>query len=455
VSLTPLVVLAGSLIGLRLAFFLILLIGKQKLENIFRRWLAEGTFLEYLIIIKKIGFRDYMESNFRATSGKMLSRPFGTNKRFFYLEKLQFSPLCFARRPLSASTRINTEVVLGPGAQKPLKIDIPIMVGGWAYGGAVSLKTELALAKNSVLTGTAVNTGSGPFLPEVRAVADKYILQYSRGFWAKTEEVLSQVEMIEIALGQGGWGSAPKRIPGYKVTKEFAGRISALPGLDVLAEARLPEVENFLEWKALISRLKEVSGGVPIAVKIGGTHHLEKEVDVIIDGGADVIVIDGKEGGTHGGPPILLDDMGLSTLPCLCRAYNHLKRRGLAGKISLIIGGGLFTPGDFLKCLALGADAVIIGTIAALTMSNVQVNKTTPLEPPTELLLFDGSKKEAYDEDQGAMNLSNFFYSCVEEMTVLARALGKKDLQEITRADLVALDRQYADFTGVQYLGRD
>ena len=145
--------------------------------------------------------------------------------------------------------------------------------------------------------------------------------------------------------------------------------------------------------------------------------------------------------------------MGLSTLPCLCRAYNHLERRGLAGKISLIIGGGLFTPGDFLKCLALGADAVIIGTIAALAMSNVQVNKTTPWEPPTELLLYDGSKKEEYDEDQGAINLSNFFHSCVREMTILARALGKKDLQELNREDLVALDRQYAGFTGVQYWG--
>ena len=444
--------LAGSLLGLRSGLFLLVLVGKRRMESTLRRLVRNGPFLEYFTLIKKIGIRDFMEAGFRAISGKMLERPFGTNRRLFYMDRIQFNPVCFTRPPLPASTPIKTEVVLGPKAQKPLTIRMPIMVGGWAYGGAVSLKTELALARNSMLTGTPVNTGSGPFLPEVRAVADKYILQYSRGYWAKSEEVLRQADMIEIALGQGGWGAAPKRIPGYKVTAEFAQRISAIPGLDVLVEARLPEVEDFTDWRRLIERLKTVTGGVPIAVKIGGTHHLEKELDVLIDGGADVIVIDGKEGGTHGGPGIILDDMGLPTLLCLCRADNHLQKRGVRGQVSLIIGGGLVSPGDFLKCLALGADAVIVGTIAALTMSNVQVTKTIPWEPPTEILFYNGRKVKEYDVEQGAKTLSNYFHSCLEEMIVLTRALGKKDLQEVNREDLVALDRLYADFTGVKYM---
>ena len=454
-EIKTLLLLAGSLLGLRIAMVFLALVGKRKLENICRRLMKDGSILEYLTAIKKVGFRDFMEGGFRAVSGKMLDRPFGTNRRFFYWDRIQFNPVCFSRQPLPASIPVQTQVVLGPNAKKPLTIRMPIMVGGWAYGGAVSLKTELALAKNSVITGTAVNTGSGPFLPEVRTVADKYIHQYSRGYWAKSEEVLKQADMIEIALGQGGWGSAPKRIPGYKVTAEFAGRISAIPGLDVLAEARLPEVEDFADWRRLIERLKEVTAGVPIGVKIGGTHHLEEELDVIIDGGADVIVIDGKEGGTHGGPAILLDDMGLPTLLCLCRAYNHLQKRGVLGQVSLVIGGGLSSPGDFLKCLALGADAVIIGTIAALTMSNVQVKKTIPWEPPTEILLYDGAKVKDYNVEEGAKTLSNFLQSCLEEMTILTRALGKKDLREVNREDLVVLDRLYTDFTGLKYVGEN
>src|SRR5690606_37769966 len=111
------------------------------------------------------------------------------------------------------------------------------------------------LAKASVLSGTATNCGSGPYVEEVRAEAERYILQYTRGFWSKTEPVLKQAEMIEIVLGQGAWGSAPKRMMGDKVTPGFVGRLETNPGLDLLVDSRLPEVESFEDWKALISRL--------------------------------------------------------------------------------------------------------------------------------------------------------------------------------------------------------
>lgn len=175
-------------------------------------------------------------------------------------------------------------------------------------------------------------------------------------------------------------------------------------------------------------------------------------MELMIEGGVDIIVLDGKEGGTHAGPPLLLDDVGMDTFPSLCRAARFFEKHNLKGKVSLIIGGGLFTPGDFLKCLALGADAVIIGTIAAsLTMSNVQVLKSSSWEPPTGILYRDGKEADQYHPDQGGTTLNNYFQSCRAEMEAIARSLGKSSFNDIGRDDLVALDPLYAEAARIKY----
>ena len=143
-------------------------------------------------------------------------------------------------------------------------------------------------------------------------------------------------------------------------------------------EARLPEVETLEDWKRLVLYLKEITGGVPIAAKFGASHYLEEEMAIMIEGGIDVLVFDGLEGGTHGGMPVFMDDTGLPILPALCRAASFLKKNELRDKVSLVVGGGLIKPGDFAKCLALGADAVIIGTITAIVQSHTQVTKAFP-----------------------------------------------------------------------------
>lgn len=444
-----LVLVGGTVLGLSLAAGLLVMYFNKNAKETIGQWFKSGSFYEVIILLKKVAWQKYFEAMLRGSTGKPLERPFGTPIHFFWLDRIQFNPVYLRRLPLGSDVPVDTQVVLGPQAEQPLILKIPIMVGGWSIS-AVSLKTKLALAKASVLSGTATNCGSGPFLKEVRAEAEKYILQYTRGFWSKTESVLSQADMVEIALGQGAWGSAPKRIKGYKVSPGLARRLETIPGLDLLADSRLVEVESLADWKSLISRLKEITGGVPIGVKFGGTHYLEEELELMIAGGVDLIVLDGKEGGTHAGPPLLLDDLGMATFTSLCRAAQFFEKHNLKGKVSLIIGGGLFTPGDFLKCLALGADAVIVGTIAALAMSNVQLLKCTPWEPPTGILYRDANEADQYDPDQGAINLNNYFQSCIAEMEAIARSMGKSSFKDIGRDDLVALDPLYAEVAGVK-----
>lgn len=409
-------------------------------------------------LIKRLSLQNWFEANMRAETGQPLDRPYGAHRGIFNFDNLQFKPVYLSRAPLNDAPPvdapdIDTEVILGPQALRPLRLKIPIVIGGMAYGSGYSLAAKVALAKGAALAGTAANSGNGPFLAEERLYAAKYVLQYTRGFWSKAEDILKQADMIEIALGHSARGSAPVRVNGKKITPEVAERYGTIPGLDVLMEARLPEVENMAQFKALIRRLKEVTDGVPVSVKFGASHYLEKELALFVEGGADVLAFDGTEGGTHGGMPLFMDEMGLPVLPALCRAARFIREQHLTNQVSLMIGGGLVTPGDFAKCLALGADAVLIGTITAMIQAHTQVTKAVPWEPPTGLLYNDAKEKTKYNPDLGAKHIHYFLHSCVAEMKLLARTLGKSSLRQLDCSDLMALDPLYAQIAGIEYVG--
>jgi glutamate synthase domain-containing protein 2 len=437
--------------GIIIAVVVTVILIRRDIERLLYRG-GNRLLSEWLSSLDKLTWKGFFESNLRAETGKPLDRPYGS-QRAMYWDMVLFNPAYLATAlPLDGNVRIDTEVMLGPHAFKPLWLKIPILIGGMAYGSGYSPEAKIALAKAATKSGIAANSGNGPFLEEERFYAERFTLQYTRGFWSKNSELLQKADMIEIALGHSACGSAPVRIKGKKVTKAVAARYGSIPGLDVLMESRLPEVESRDDWRELISRLKEVTGGVPIAVKFGASHYLEEEMEIFIDGGIDVLVFDGLEGGTHGGMPLFMDDIGLPLFPALCRAANYLRKQGLKNQVSLVVGGGLSNPGDFAKCLALGADAILVGTITALAQTHTQISKTIPWEPPTGLLYNDGKEKERYDSDTGAKHLNFFFESCVRELEDLARALGKTRIIDFDRGDLVALDLLCAEIAGIEYI---
>lgn len=407
-----------------------------------------------LHLVKKISWGLLFESMQRAETGKSLLRPFGRPEQLFDLTNIQFSPRYLHQQPLEDDREVQTGVVIGPKAKKPLKLDIPIVFGGMAAYNAFSSRTLIGMARAASLAGTSVNSGNGPFLPEVRTESKKYVLQLGRAFWSREVDLFQQVDLVELGLGHSAWASAPIRIKGFKVTPDHARCLSTIPGLDVLIDARLPEVETRRDLAGFIKELKSLTGGVPVAIKFGCSHYIEKELLLMMEAGADVIAFDGIEGGTHGSPPIFQDDLGLPLLLGLCRAVKFLEKENLRDQISLMVGGGLATPGHFLKCLALGTDAVMIGTIAALAIVHTQVTKVIPWEPPTELLYFGGKKETAFDPILGGTHLAYYLQGCVREMKAMARTLGKDDLQKVDKTDLVALDPLYAKIGGLKYLDR-
>lgn len=163
----------------------------------------------------------------------------------------------------------------------------------------------------------------------------------------------------------------------------------------------------------------------------------------------DFVAIDGAEGGTHRSPPVIADDFGIPTVHALVRAARFLERAGVRGQVSLIVGGGLRTPGEMLKALALGADAVYIGTAALMAVAHSQLTRAVPFEPVTSLVFATGRLADRFDPQLGAQSLANFLRSCAAEMAEAARALGKRRLRDIGREDLVARDREAAETLGL------
>ena len=419
-----------------------------------------------LTAIKRVGPETIVETTLRAQTGKPLERPFGSARRFSDFDRLLFRGRQLGlgeagryggagaprHRPLDAAVPVDLSVTIGPAAVRPLRLQIPLIISGMAYGIGLSRQVKIALARGASMAGTATNTGAGPLLPEERRAARQLIVQVSRGFWNDDPATLRQADMVEIALGQGAWGGGTGFTdPANRIGPEVAYLMRQAPGTPATIYARRPETESVERFRSWVNWLRRVTGGVPVGVKLAACQDLESDLDFVLQAGVDVIALDGAEAGTATSPPLLQDDFGLPTLPALVRAVRHLERHGIRDRVSLIIGGGLFTPGHFLKALALGADACYLGTIPVFAVTHLQVMHSLPWEPPTGVSYYTGEQKSKFDIEEGARSLYLYLKSATEEMAQGLRSLGKDSLRQLSRADLFALDRGLAEAIGIEW----
>ncbi|HBE79921.1 MAG TPA: FMN-binding glutamate synthase family protein [Firmicutes bacterium] len=401
-------------------------------------------------VFHKVGVQNVLETDLRGASGEVLQRPFGTPRRYSEWDRLLLNPVYLSRKPVPESLEIETKVTIGPQAKRPLEIDIPLMIAGMAYGIGLSLNAKLALVKGANQEKTAVNSGAGPYLPEERKHGDRLIIQYHRGSWGKNEEWLRQANAVEIQLGTGALSSAPVYIKPQDLSPELQSYMHLGRDEGLSFNAAFDNVKSGPELTKLVNYLRQITNGVPIGVKIGATHLLEAELQIITAAGIDFLTIDGKEAGTYFGPGILEDDVGLPTLPALCRTVTFLKNAKLKSKISLIVSGGLVTPGQVLKALVLGADAVYLGTAVLIALAHNQIAKVIPWEPITELIYERGKFKDRLIVDQAARSVANFLKSCNQEIILAMRCLGKTSLKQLTIEDLSALTPEISKMTGAE-----
>ena len=406
----------------------------------------------FVTVMQKLRPGHIFEACMRAETGKPIPRPLGSPLILSPWEKLLLNPVHMFKLPTQDGVEIQTGVTIGPRAKRPLNLEIPILITGMSYGGALSIHAKIALARGATMAGTATNSGEMSLIDEERREAKYFIGQYNRGGWMNTHEQLRQLDAIEIQLGQGAQAAAPMATASHQIGEDFRLAANLAPGEDSVIHSRLPGVNSTEDIITLVKNLRE-QYGVPVGIKIAATHYMEEELDVAIEAGADYFVVDGAEAGTHGGPTTLQDDVGLPTLFALARTVQHLERRRAKKDMSVIAAGGLTTPGHFLKAMALGADAVYIGSIAIVAMMQTQMMKALPGEPPTQVPLYLGKFKEHLDVEEAAEHLAKFLKSCVDEMRLVAYAMGKTDLLQLSRNDLVTVDRELAEVLEIDYAG--
>lgn len=426
--------------------------GVQRIFNLVIERLLQDKYPENLMelwgAVRRSSILNILEISLRAESGKIIKRPLGSPKTFPHYDTLMFVPAQMARFPVEAEVPVDMKVKLGPKAKKPLTINIPLMISAMAYGLALSEEAKQALARGAKLAGTAINSGEGPFLKEERNEAGLYIWQIGRGPWGKNLEAISLCDMVEVQMGHGARIGVHQKEP-----NTVKGKARKLMGLSPVEAARskavTPGIQSPWEWREYVKELRQMTGGKPVGLKIMAGGRLEADLAVAIEAGFDVIALGGAQGASHAASPIMQDDFGIPTLQALVRANNYLKAQGVRDQISLISAAGYYTPGECLKALALGADAIYLGTVPLFALVHKQLKEVLPWEPLTQLVYYDSKYKDRLNVEKAAQNVANVLKAMALEMEEGIRGLGKTSINEVGPNDLVALDDWTAELTGV------
>src|SRR3990170_5398350 len=347
----------------------------------------------------------------------------------FSLNDLHFVPAQVSKIPLNKNEEVSIKVAIGPGAKKPLKVSSPIMFSGMSYG-TVSRNVRWVLAK----------------------IASKnLVVQYSTGRFGTTEEILKKSSAVEIRFGQGAYPGWESLLPAEKVAPEVAKLMELKEGEDAHSPAHHPDIRNEDELKEKIRWLRELTDGIPIGAKIG-CGNVEKDIEILANSGVDFISLDGFGGGTGATEFFVRENVGIPIVVALPRADRHLKKIGVRNKISLIAGGGLRTSADFAKCLALGADAVYIGTAALIAINCQQYRICHTGLCPTGVTTTNPVLVKQVNVEKGIEKLSNFINVSTREIANLTRIVGKDDVSKLDSDDLVSMKRELALITGTRWL---
>ncbi len=387
-----------------------------------------------------------------ADKGKSILCSMGSKKTMpFTLDDFHFVPAQIAKFPLNENEEVNLEVTIGPEARKPLRVSSPIMFGGMSYG-AVSRNVRLVLSQVASNLKIGCNSGEETVLPEELKVASKQlIVQYSTGHHGMTEEILKKCSAVEIRFGQGAYPGWASLLPGSKVSPDVAKLIGLAEGEDAHSPARHQDVGSKPELKEKISWVKNLTEGIPVGAKIG-CGNVESDVEILAACGVDFISLDGFGGGTGATELFVRENVGLPIVVALPRAHKHLSVMGKRNNVSLIAGGGLRTSADFAKCLALGADAVYIGTSALVAINCQQFRVCHTGLCPTGVTTNNPVLTQRLDVDEGARRLTNFIKVSNSEVAGICRIVGKDDVKKLDKGDLVAMKRDLAEATGVQWV---
>src|SRR3954465_14826572 len=298
-------------------------------------------------------------------------RGFGAKRRLPHFDDLLLLGASISRYPLEGyRERCGTDVVLGTRfASKPLQLEIPITIAGMSFG-ALSAPAKEALGRAATELGTATTTGDGGMTPEERQSSKILVYQLLPSRYGMNPDDLRKSDAIEVVVGQGAKPGGGGMLLGHKISDRVAEMRDLPKGIDQRSASRHPDWTGPDDLEIKIGELREITDWEkPILVKVGATRTYY-DVQLAVKAGADAIVVDGMQGGTAATQDVFIEHVGIPTLPAVRLAVDALQELDMHRKVQLIVSGGIRTGADVAKALALGADAVSIGTSALIAMGD-------------------------------------------------------------------------------------
>ncbi|MCH9646937.1 MAG: Rieske 2Fe-2S domain-containing protein [Deltaproteobacteria bacterium] len=365
-------------------------------------------------------------------------------------EDLQFVTAQLARLPQLDEVPVGSELVIGPNAKKPLRLEVPLFVSDMSFG-ALSEESKIALAQGAELAGTGICSGEGGMLPEEQEANSRYFYELASAQFGFSWDKLEKVQAFHFKGGQGAKTGTGGHLPGNKVKGKIA-EVRGLPvGQSAVSPARFPEWDHEDQFREFADQVRERTGGIPIGFKLSA-QHIEDDIDAALRIGVDYIILDGRGGGTGAAPLIFRDNISVPTLPALARARHHLDRRD-RGDVTLIITGGLRTPADFAKAMALGADGVAVSNSALQAIGCLGMRACHTNNCPVGIATQKPHLRQRLVITPAAQRLARFFQASTELMSLLARACGHTHLNQLHAGDLTSWKREVAALTGIRYGG--
>ena len=397
-------------------------------------------------------------------------RGFGAKRKVPHFDDLLFLGASMSRYPLEGYRETcNTSVTLGDRyAKNPLTIDTPVTIAGMSFG-ALSANAKEALGRGASEVGTSTTTGDGGMTPEERGQSSKLVYQYLPSRYGMNPDDLRKADAIEVVLGQGAKPGGGGMLLGQKITDRVAQMRTLPKGVDQRSACRHPDWTGPDDLTIKIGELREITDWrVPIYAKVGATRTYY-DVKLAVKAGADVVVVDGMQGGTAATQEVFIEHVGIPTLAAIPQAVQALQEMGMHRKVQLIVSGGIRNGADVAKCMALGADAVAIGTAAliALGCNHPMYDEEFRAigsaagfyddyhegRDPAGISTQDPDLMQRLDPVEGGRRLANYIRVLTMEAQTLARACGKSDLRNLEPEDLVALTVESAAMARVPLAG--
>ena len=407
-----------------------------------------------------------------ARSGIYDIRGFGAKRHLPSFDDLVFLGASMSRYPLEGyRERCDTSVTLGTRyAKKPIELKIPITIAGMSFG-ALSGPAKEALGRGASEVGTSTTTGDGGMTPEERGHSDKLVYQLLPSRYGMNPDDLRKADAIEVVVGQGAKPGGGGMLLGQKLSKRVAEMRDLPEGIDQRSACRHPDWTGPDDLAIKIQELREITDWEkPVYIKIGATRTYYDTM-LAVKAGADVVVVDGMQGGTAATQDVFIEHVGIPTLPATRLAVEALKEMDMHRKVQLIVSGGIRSGADVAKALALGADAVSIGVAALIALGDNSPEYEEEYrklgtaagyyddyqdgKDPTGISTQSDELAAKFDPVKGGRRLANYLRVLTLETQTLARACGKSHVHNLDPQDLVALTLEAAAMAKVPLAGTD